>query len=67
MSKAHRGHGIDEYVKKARGTCPICKRTGIKLLYEYDAGESKITVCKECSKALSHGKKQDELAAAVGG
>ena len=63
MSKAHRGHGIDELVRKNRGACPTCKRTGIKLLYEVEAGEKKLTVCKQCKAALAHGKLQEEVAA----
>lgn len=63
MSKAHRGHGIDELTRKNRGTCPVCKRTGIKLLYEIEAGEKKLTVCKQCKAAVAHGKKSEEIAA----
>ena len=32
MSKAHRGSGIRELVNNGRGTCPICKRSGIKVI-----------------------------------
>lgn len=55
MSKNHRGKGIKELVKSGRGTCPICKRTGIKLLYEKDIEGKKINVCKICKVTL--GKK----------
>ena len=34
MSKNHRGTGIRELAAHGRGTCPICKSTGIKVLYE---------------------------------
>ncbi|RKX93197.1 MAG: hypothetical protein DRP59_03605 [Spirochaetes bacterium] len=63
MSKARRGSGIRELVSRGRGTCPVCKRTGIKLLYENEVNGKKIMVCKECNKAIAHGKKQEELAA----
>ena len=31
MSKAHRGTGLYEMPLKGRGTCPVCKREGIKV------------------------------------
>ncbi|MCL2775062.1 MAG: hypothetical protein FWD71_17200 [Oscillospiraceae bacterium] len=41
------------YVKKTypnvwRGTCPSCKRTGVKLLWTKVEGESNFKVCKHC-------------------
>ncbi len=63
MSKSHRGAGIRELVKSGRGTCPICKRTAIKLMYEQDVNEKKFTVCKQCHSAIAKGKKQEEIAA----
>jgi len=48
---------------QARGTCPVCKRSGIKLLYEHEVDGKKINICKECRAAIKHGKKQEELAA----
>ena len=62
MSKAHRGSGIRELEKSGRGTCPICKRTGIKVMYEQDVNEKKFTVCKQCKSAIAKGKKQEEIA-----
>ncbi len=56
MSKAHRGSGIRELIKSGRGACPLCSRTGIKLLYEVEKDGKKIKICKECSKAVAHGK-----------
>ncbi|ADK81400.1 hypothetical protein [Sediminispirochaeta smaragdinae] len=56
MSKAHRGSGIRELIKSGRGTCPLCNRTGIKLLYEVEKEGKKIKICKECNKAVAHGK-----------
>ena len=63
MSKAHRGSGIRELTKSGRKTCPICKRTGIKVMYEQDVNEKKFTVCKQCKSAIAKGKKQEEIAA----
>ena len=62
MSKAHRGKGIRDLFARGRGTCPVCGTTGIKVLYEQDAGGSsgtsqKIKVCKPCKAAIKHGKK----------
>ncbi|NIZ18985.1 hypothetical protein [Entomospira culicis] len=58
MSKAHRGKGlIGEYANRGRGTCPACKRTGIKTIYEVvQADDQKMNVCKECSKAIKNKK-----------
>ncbi|MDR1239082.1 MAG: hypothetical protein LBK27_03130 [Treponema sp.] len=57
MSKAHRGKGIRELVSRGRGTCPVCKRENVKILYEQEAGETKIKICKTCRAAVKHGKK----------
>ena len=63
MSKAHRGAGIREFTKSGRGACPVCKRTGIKVLYEQDINEKKYSICKQCRAAIAHGKMQEETAA----
>jgi hypothetical protein len=57
MSKAHRGKGLRELAACGRGTCPVCKRENIKLLYEQEAGEKKLKICKTCRAAIKHGKK----------
>jgi RNA polymerase subunit RPABC4/transcription elongation factor Spt4 len=57
MSKAHRGKGLREVVSRGRGICPVCKRENIKVLYELEAGETKVKVCKTCKAAIAHGKK----------
>ena len=57
MSKAHRGKGIKDQYARGRGTCPVCKRENVKILYEQDAGEAKVKVCKTCRAAIKHGKK----------
>ena len=56
MSKAHRGKGIATMPAGGRGECPVCKRTGVKLLYEQEVHGSKKNVCKVC-KATTANKK----------
>jgi RNA polymerase subunit RPABC4/transcription elongation factor Spt4 len=57
MAKPHRGKGIRELFARGRGICPVCGATGIKILYEQEAGGQKIKVCKPCKAAIKHGKK----------
>jgi hypothetical protein len=62
MSKPHRGKSIRELASRGRGECPVCKRGGVKILYEQDAaagsaGGKKIKICKTCKAAIKHGKK----------
>ena len=62
MSKPHRGKSIREQASRGRGECPVCKRSGVKILYEQEAaagsaGGKKIKVCKICKAAIKHGKK----------
>jgi ribosomal protein L37AE/L43A len=57
MSKAHRGKGLRDQVSRGRGTCPVCKRESVKVLYELEADGVKIKVCKTCKAAIAHGKK----------
>ena len=63
MSKAHRGAGLRSQTSSGRGDCPLCKRTGIKAVYEVAAGEKKVMICKQCKAALASGKKQLETLA----
>jgi RNA polymerase subunit RPABC4/transcription elongation factor Spt4 len=64
MSKAHRGKGIRELASQGRGVCPVCKRSNVKILYEQEAGEVKVKICKTCRAAVKHGKKTIPVAAA---
>jgi ribosomal protein L37AE/L43A len=57
MSKAHRGKGIRELASRGRAECPVCKRSNVKVLYELEAGGTKVKVCKTCKAAIAHGKK----------
>lgn len=63
MSKAHRGAGIRSMVNHGRGTCPICKRSGIKLMYEHQIGEQKVNICKQCKATVARSAKKKETAA----
>ena len=63
MSKAHRGSGMVEFKNRGRGTCPVCSRSGIKVVYEQEVEGKKITICKQCRAAVKHGKKKEALAA----
>jgi len=50
MSKNNRGAGLREIPGRGRGTCPICGRTSIKVLYELKKEDQTIKVCKFCRK-----------------
>jgi len=65
MSKAHRGSGLRTQPNSGRGTCPVCKKTGIKTVYEMAVGEKKVMICKQCKAAGASGKKQLEGAASA--
>ena len=57
MAKPHRGKGIRDLPSHGRGECPVCKRSGVKILHEQDAGDQKIKICKVCKAAIKSGKK----------
>lgn len=64
MSKAHRGTPLkQENPGSGRGICPLCRRSGIKLLYEYEVNEKKLHICKPCSAAVKNGKFKETVAA----
>ncbi len=49
MSKNRRGKGLVSLPNNGRGECPICKRTAIKLVWEWkDKDGKEINVCKNC-------------------
>ena len=50
MAKTHRGAELRELPNRGRGTCPICARTGVKLLYDLTVKGKNIKVCKKCRK-----------------
>lgn len=48
-SKPHRGKTLLKLPSRGRGTCPICKTTRIKILYDVVAPNGKtVKVCKRC-------------------
>ena len=63
MSKAHRGKGLKETASRGRGVCPLCKRTGIKVVYEKEFDGKKVKICKQCNTAVGKGKMQEAVAA----
>ncbi len=56
MSKAHRGKGLKDQPNGGRGTCPICKKDGVKVLYEQEIEGKKVKICKMCKATLANKK-----------
>ena len=51
MAKTNRGKGLIRTQSHGRGTCPICKATRVKVLYERSApGGVSMKVCKRCRR-----------------
>ncbi len=51
MAKTHRGKGLWKLPAHGRGTCPICKATRIKVLYDRTAPDgTTVKVCKRCRR-----------------
>ena len=48
MAKNTRGKGLKNLPNHGRGECPVCHKTGLKLLYEVKVGEKTYKVCKTC-------------------
>jgi hypothetical protein len=48
MGKTHRGKGLWNRPARARGTCPVCGRARIKLLYPLVVSGAQVNVCKNC-------------------
>ena len=64
MSKSHRGRPVRaEYAMANRGTCPITKRSGVKLLYEHELDGKKVMVSKAGKASLMNIKRREEKAA----
>nr|WP_245252414.1 hypothetical protein [Paenibacillus sediminis] len=52
MAKSKRGRSLWNLPSRARGTCPICGSTRIKLLYPRVKSDGKsVKVCKRCANA----------------
>ena len=54
MSKNHRGSGIRSLPKHGRGTCAICGKTDIKVLYEKEINGQNVNICKFCNAHLKN-------------
>lgn len=54
MSKNHRGSGIRSLAAHGRGTCGICGKTDIKVLWEKEVNGATVNVCKYCNAALKN-------------
>lgn len=63
MSKAHRGKGILDKPGRARGTCPVSKQTGVKLLYQVELEGKQVMVSKIGKAMLANAKKNAKNAA----
>jgi hypothetical protein len=57
MSKAHRGKGILDKPARARGTCPVTSKSGVKLLYQVDINGKQVMVSKVGKATLANAKK----------
>ncbi|MDR1689518.1 MAG: hypothetical protein LBS21_13040 [Clostridiales bacterium] len=49
MAKAKRGRGIKK-TTGWRGTCPVCSRTGVKLLWSKTVDGAALKTCKQCGQ-----------------
>ena len=54
MSKNHRGSGIRSLPAHGRGTCAICGKTDIKVLYEKEVNGQTVNICKYCNANLKN-------------
>ncbi len=62
MSKAHRGKGIRGEQNRGRGVCPVCNKTGVKVLYEQEVNGTKSMICKICRAAIKNKKASEKPA-----
>ena len=63
MSKAHRGKGILDQPAHGRGTCPITKQTGVKLLYQTEVDGQTISISKMARATLANSKQKVDAVA----
>lgn len=64
MSKNHRGSGIRSLPAHGRGTCAICGKTDIKVLWEKEVNGQTVKICKYCNAALKNKAAKEAPAAA---
>jgi hypothetical protein len=59
MGKTHRGSLLrQEKPKSGRGTCPITKRSGVKLLFEHQIDGKKVMISKTAKATLANAKRR---------
>ncbi|MBQ9495339.1 MAG: hypothetical protein IJR50_06850 [Treponema sp.] len=63
MSKNHRGTGTYEFPSRGRGACPVCHKTGVKVIYEVEIDGQKVMVCKRCNAAMKNKARKEKRAA----
>ncbi|MCR4954103.1 MAG: hypothetical protein K6A43_08505 [Treponema sp.] len=63
MSKNHRGSGIRSLPAHGRGTCAICGKERIKVLYEKEINGQTVNVCKYCNAAMKNKARKEAPAA----
>lgn len=63
MSKNHRGSGIRSLPAKGKGTCAICGKTEIKVLFEKEIDGKTVKICKFCNANLKNKAKKEARAA----
>ncbi len=54
MSKAHRGSGIRKEPYHGRGTCPVCKKERVKILWDQEIDGQKTKICKKCKAVFKN-------------
>ena len=54
MAKNHRGTGIRSLASHGRGTCAICGKTDIKVLWEKEINGETVMICKFCNANLKN-------------
>ena len=62
MAKNHRGTGVRSLPSQGRGTCPVCNKTGIKVIYEVEIDGNKVMVCKFCKAAMKNKARKEARA-----
>ncbi|MCQ2611818.1 MAG: hypothetical protein MJ169_08720 [Treponema sp.] len=65
MSKSHRGTGVRTLPNHGRGTCAICKKDGVKTLYEKEVDGNKVKICKICNATLKNKERKAAKVAAA--
>ena len=64
MSKTHRGSGLRELPSHGRGTCPVCHKENIKVIYEQEIDGKQVKICKYCNAALKNKARLNKAPAA---